>query len=536
MRVAVYARVSTIRQAQTQSIEQQLVRLEAYLQQQGWTLDRRHIYRDDGYSGASLKRPALDQLRDRAALAELDVVIITVPDRLARKYVHQVLLIEEFEQHGCRVEFIDRPMSQDPHDQLLLQIRGAVAEYERTLISERMRRGRLMKLQTGRLLPWAKPPFGYLADPQRPRDPAGLRRDPVAAMVVEQVFAWYLEEGATLYSVAKRLTEAGIRTPGGQPRWNTASVRLILRNLAYTGTAHANRYQTVPARQRRSALLPVGRGESSFRRPPEEWIAVSVPAIVSREVFNSVQEKLSRNKQQARRNNKSHDYLLRARVSCGVCRLSASARTHTSDYQSYVCHGRTDALRTGPGERCQGRYIPAQQLDELVWQDVCALLTEPEHITSALERAKGGHWLAEELQGRQSHVRQAIGQIERQQQRLLEAYLAGVVELAEFERKRRELAQSQESWAAQQRQLEATAQQQIELSAVANGIEAFCAQVRGGLEKATFAQRRALVELLIDRVIVTNGEVEIRYVLPTSPEGPHHPFGHLRKDYRSRFP
>ena len=536
MRVAIYARVSTTRQAQTQTIEQQLTRLRAYLEQQGWAIDLRHIYRDDGYSGASLNRPGLDQLRDRAALAELDVVVITVPDRLARKYVHQVLLIEELQQHGCRVEFIDRPMSQDPHDQLLLQIRGAVAEYERTLISERMRRGRLMKLQTGQLLPWAKPPLGYLADPQRPRDPAGLRRDPVAAVVVEQVFAWYLEEGATLYSVAKRLTEAAIRTPGGQPRWNTASVRLILQNPAYTGTAYANRNQTVEARQRRSALLPVGRGESTVKRPPEEWIAVSVPAIVTQEVFDLVEEKLSRNRQRATRNNKRHNYLLRALVSCGVCRLSASARTHTPGYQYYVCHGRTDALRTDPGERCQGRYIPAQQLDKFVWQDVCALLTEPEHITSALERAQGGHWLPEELQGRRSNVQHAISQIGRQQQRLLEAYVAEVVELAEFERKRQELARSQASWVAQQRQLEALAHQQIELSEVADSIESFCAQVRAGLKKATFAQRRALVELLIDRVIVTDGEVEIRYVLPTSPKGPHYPFGHLRKDYRGEFP
>src|SRR6266511_2280783 len=101
-----------------------------------------HVYRDDGYSGASLGRPGLDRLRDHAALADLDVVLVVAPDRLARNYVHQVLLVDELARHGCRVEFLDRPMSQDPHDQLLLEIRVAVAEYERTLIAERMRRGR----------------------------------------------------------------------------------------------------------------------------------------------------------------------------------------------------------------------------------------------------------------------------------------------------------------------------------------------------------------------------------------------------------
>src|SRR6266568_5137124 len=131
MRAAVYARVPATRQVQAQTIEQQLDRLRAEVAGRGWQLDDQHVYRDDGYSGASLGRPGLDRLRDHAALAELDAVVVAAPDRLARNYVHQVLLIDELAGHGCRVEFLDRPMSDDPHDQLLLQIRGAVAEYER---------------------------------------------------------------------------------------------------------------------------------------------------------------------------------------------------------------------------------------------------------------------------------------------------------------------------------------------------------------------------------------------------------------------
>jgi site-specific DNA recombinase len=141
MRAAIYARVSTPRQARTQKIDQQLERLKGYAQRKSWTLEEEHVYLDEGYSGATLNRPGLDGLRDAVAMAEFEVVLITAPDRLARKYVHQVLLIEELQGCGCRVEFVERPMSSDPNDQLLLQIRGAVAEYERTLISERMRRG-----------------------------------------------------------------------------------------------------------------------------------------------------------------------------------------------------------------------------------------------------------------------------------------------------------------------------------------------------------------------------------------------------------
>src|SRR3954452_18129413 len=143
MRIAIYVRVSTQRQAQTQSIDQQLDRLRHVAADRRWQLAEDQVFRDDGYSGASLRRPGLDRLRDLAALAKLDRILITDPDRLARNYVHQVLLLEELQRHGCRVEFTDRPLSDDPQDQLLLQIRGAVAEYERTLIAERTRRGRL---------------------------------------------------------------------------------------------------------------------------------------------------------------------------------------------------------------------------------------------------------------------------------------------------------------------------------------------------------------------------------------------------------
>ncbi len=289
MEIALYVRVSTSRQQQAQTIEQQLSRLHAQAATQpDWHLAEEHVYRDDGYSGASLNRPGLDRLRDHAALGAFELVLITAPDRLARKYVHQVLLIDELQGRGCQVQFLDRPMSDDPHDQLLLQIRGAVAEYERSLIAERMRRGRQAKLRSGMLLPWTSAPYGYILDPERPRDPSRVRLDPVKAEVVRQIFAWYTDPQipATLYWVAKRLSEQQIPTPSGGPRWNVASVRGILRSAAYAGTAYSGRTHPAPARQRKSALRPVGPGHSHQPAPAEEWIAVRVPAIVSQDTFD----------------------------------------------------------------------------------------------------------------------------------------------------------------------------------------------------------------------------------------------------------
>jgi site-specific DNA recombinase len=298
MRIAIYVRVSTQRQAQAQTIEQQIERLRAHVRGLGEHLADDDIFRDDGYSGASLRRPGLDRLRDRAALASFDRLYVTDPDRLARNYVHQVLLIEELQQHGCQVEFLDRPMSRDPHDQLLLQIRGAVAEYERTLIAERTRRGRQHMFRTGQMLPWTRPPYGYRLDPERPRDPSGVRLEPAEAAVVAEIFAWYVRDGHTLLGLVKQLHELGVPSPSGKPYWGLASVRGVLTNPSYTGQVYAGRTRYRPAKVRRSATHPIGRPhETAVPVPEEEWIAVgAIPAIVTREQFDLARAKLATNR------------------------------------------------------------------------------------------------------------------------------------------------------------------------------------------------------------------------------------------------
>ena len=262
MRVAIYGRVSTSHQVEHQTIDQQLARLVAHVgahAAEGWALDPAHVFRDDGSSGAVLVRPGLDRLRDAIKGREIDRVLVTAPDRLARNYVHQMVLLEEWARAGCATEFLDRPMSDDPHDHLLLQIRGAVAEYERTLIAERMRRGRLAKLRAGTLLPWTYAPYGYRLSPDRPRDPAGVTTDPAEAAVVAELFALYREPGTSLRQLALHLDTRGVPTPRGRPRWSSPTIRGILRNPTYTGEVYAQRTHYRAPTHRRSATHPIGR-------------------------------------------------------------------------------------------------------------------------------------------------------------------------------------------------------------------------------------------------------------------------------------
>jgi site-specific DNA recombinase len=302
MRIAIYVRVSTAQQVHAQTIDQQVDRLQTYCQSQHWPWETAQIFRDDGYSGAVLQRPGLERLRHHAAHAAFDCILITSLDRLARNYIHQMLLLDEFTRAGCPVHFLDQPSVQNPQDQLLLQIRSAVAEYERSIIIDRLRRGRRYKYQQGILLPWTTTPFGYRTDPDHPRDPHGVHCDPVTAPVVENMFRMYLEPGATLASVAKWLADCHVPTPTGHQVWRTNSVRRILANPVYKGEIYAGQERSRPVQRRRSPLAAVGRrGRSEHRMPPEEWIFVTrISAIVSEELWNAVQAKLATNQSSGR--------------------------------------------------------------------------------------------------------------------------------------------------------------------------------------------------------------------------------------------
>jgi site-specific DNA recombinase len=208
----------------------------------------------------------------------------------------------------------------------------------------------------------------------------------------------------------------------------------------------------------------------------------------------------------------------------------------------YLCAGKAAAGSGGPhlpkslGGHCPARYIPVCALDDLVWRDLCAVLTHPDSITYALRRSQAGAWLPQELQARRVQLQQGQRQLDHQVQRLGDAYQAGVMPLEEYRQRRVALERQQQALQRRQEQVETQVDQQQALAQVTSSLTGFCERVKGGLARATFDQRRQLVELLIDRVVVTDGDVEIRYVFPTTPASEHIRFSHLRTDYQHGLP
>ena len=180
---------------------------------------------------------------------------------------------------------------------------------------------------------------------------------------------------------------------------------------------------------------------------------------------------------------------------------------------------------------CPSRFIPAAELDAVVWADLCTMLQTPELLADALQRARNGAWMPQALQQQQLTIRKARRSLGRQQERLLDAYLAGAIDLPTFEKRRQGLTDRDDELAAREGEILAQGQRLLDTAALLHSTTDVCARLRQNLDGASFARRRELVELLIDRVIVTDGDVEIRYVVPTSETSLHTRFCQLRQDY-----
>jgi site-specific DNA recombinase len=289
MKAAIYARVSTDKQGRDQTVDSQLDALRRWANARGHELKDDHAYIDEGYSGARLDRPALDRLRDAAREGEFDVLGVYSPDRLARRYAYQVLLLEELRKAACAVEFIERPISDDPHDQLLLQIQGAIAEYERAVLGERFRRGKLQKARAGHWIA-GQAPYGYRYVPDRDGVPGHLEVEEVEAAVVRLLYRWLIDERMTVRQILKRLAAGPWRPRNGKRLWSNSVVHRVLSDPLYAGTAYANRHVLVAPRRPRTAGPRAGLPTCRKPRPREEWIPIPVPAVVDAITYQDASE------------------------------------------------------------------------------------------------------------------------------------------------------------------------------------------------------------------------------------------------------
>ena len=524
MQGALYARVSTSQQEKMDTIESQLATLQAYVASQEYTLFPEHIFLDNGVSGSRLDRPALDRLRDQARLGEFEAVIILSPDRLARSYPHQWVLLEELKKVGCRVIFLANPFGDSPHGQLLAQMQGMIAEYERSQITERTRRGRLHKARKAEFMPWAYRIYGYRSTPKQAGMPPRVEIHPEQADVVREIFGWLLHEQLTTRQIVKRLNAQHIPTRTGQNQvWHAASVRSILTKRIYTGHSYYNKTKTgVPRKETRRKFNTRKDNYAREGRPPEEWVPITAPALISAPIFAKAQEQLQRNQAKARRAYQptSQRYLLRTLVRCGHCQLHMQATRHRSVCKSYTylyyqCAGK-DPVTTGRMQRCPARLVRADRLDALVWTLVRALLQHPQAILQE-------YALWQQIQqGQQGQFQDQLDRVdlhrhnvERQLQRLIDAYQEEVLTLQELAPRREQITQRLKGLAQERTQLEQQRDTTIKWEHIASNIEHFRTLLGSNVDRLCFEDRQTVIQLLVEKVVVSrDGAVEVHHVLP----------------------
>lgn len=347
MNAAIYARVSTAAQAEKgYSLQTQIEACTNKALRLGATTIKEYV--DDGYSGAFLERPKLDELRDALAAKLHDYVIIYDTDRLARDTMLLLLITEEIEKTATLV-YVNSEYSKTPEGQLFYEIKGSFAKYERIRIQDRFNRGRRGKLRKGLPLRDSKI-LGYdFVEGQYVVNES-------EAQLVRHIYQLYIDTPGGYAKLVHILHEEGILSSTGK-KWSKSSINALLRRENYTGTYYAYKNYRKKTGAKTSKVL---------HRDKSEWIQMHCPAIVSQQLFDAVQQKLKTNRIKRTRETK-YESLLQGVLCCGICgRKMSHARFKGVTY--YMCGANKDKAGT-----CSNRICKAQIVDEMAWKMLQAI-------------------------------------------------------------------------------------------------------------------------------------------------------------------
>jgi site-specific DNA recombinase len=408
-RAILYARVSTDEQAKSgYSLAQQMEALREYAAREGYEVLEEVI--DPGQSGASLERPGMDRIRDLVAAGGVSVVLAQDRDRFAREPAYHYLLRREFEERGCKLKALNDRGDESPEGELTDGILDQLAKFERAKTAERTRRGKLRKVQEGKLLAGSVPNFGFKFNPTRD----GYEVDEEAMRIVRRIFYLIGVEGRTLYGVGKVLRGKDVPTPNGKKLWSQTSVRKIINNDVYRpherheiegliapeivakldphekhGLWWFNKYRITSKHtvENTSDGRHYRKKTKTMRKPESEWIAVPVPdSGVPREWVDAARAAI-RNNRKASSNGDRFWELSGGITWCGLCGArmctnvvkGGSGRKHFY----YRCWKR---MKFGEDACPLPASYQAHRVESAVWEFVSSLLKNPEQLRADLDR------------------------------------------------------------------------------------------------------------------------------------------------------
>jgi DNA invertase Pin-like site-specific DNA recombinase len=514
---AIYARVPGARQAKDETIGSQTAALREHAARNGLEVPAEWVFEDAGHSGATLVRPALERLRDLAAQGCVDVVLVYSPDRLARKFAYQALLIEEFSRAGARVEFVKGPRGDSPEDQLLVQFQGMFAEYEKAQLAERYRRGKAYRARAGSVNVLGGAPFGYHYIRKTPE--CGARYEVIEheAALVAELFRRYADDGATIADLARWLTSQGVPTRTGKHRWDRSVIWGMLRNPAYAGRAVFGKtkiLQEQPGLNRVARLQgrSVPRAAKTVDSPREDWTEIPVPALVDAQTSERVQDRLADNKRFAPRNSKLPASLLQGMAACTACGYAyyrTSARTTARKIYYYRCLG-SDSYRYEGGRVCANPPVRADYLDQVVWEHITGLLADPALIQAEIDRRLEQARTSDPVTRQRAQLQTALAKAGKSVTAMIEAYSEQLITIDELRAKMPHLRAREANLRSQ---LDSLDDQDAYLK-LADDLDGFLTQLRGRAATASTDDQRHVLKLLVKDVLIGPEKITIRHRIP----------------------
>ena len=516
---AIYARVSSDKQREENTIASQTAALIAFAGEHQFEVPREWVFEDDGYSGASLIRPGLERVRDLAAEGLIQAVLVYAPDRLSRRYAHQILLIEELARAGVETVFIRAPRRSTPEDELLVQFQGMIAEYERAQILERSRRGKRHRARQGEVSVLSGAPFGYRFIRKTDHSAAYYEVDEEQARIVRQIFELYSVQGLSIGAIARLMNERAVPTCKRRGRWERSTVWGMLRNPAYKGEACFGKTMIAPRQRITRPIRMRGgvatRNSASHERAREDWITIAVPPIVGEATFALAQERLQTNKIHAPRRTVTPSVVqgLVSCTKCGYALYRASTRSSARKIYYYRCLG-SDAYRHLSGPVCNNRPVRQDLLDDVVWTEIVRLLEDPRLIQTEIERRLS---VAREADPTKRHVealRRDLVRIRKGIDRLLTAYQEGLLPIEELRERMPELRRREK---ASNAELQAITDQSVTRAAylrLAETLNTFLTRLRSSAGALDISERQRVMRLLVKEVLVGDDKIIIRHCIP----------------------
>ncbi len=515
--IAVYGRVSTSNQENEGTIETQLSAVNLFAEKNGHTIVQKYI--DNGWSGDSLARPGLDQMREDAKKKIWEAVLIYDPDRLARRYSYQELVMDELKEAGISVLFVTVPEAKNDEDKIMYGMRGLFAQYERMKIAERFRLGKVRKAKEGHIIA-SEAPYGYtfiLKKGKRGDSDFAQGRYEIndrEAQIVKRIFSWVANDGLTLRGIVRKLQDLEIK-PRKSKRgvWNTSTLSTLLRNKTYIGEGHyGSTYAVVPENPIKKEGYRKIKKTSRRSKPENEWIKISVPKIIDEDLFTRVGEKLKSNFLLSVRNTKN-EYLFAGKIWCTCGQRRAGEGPQKGKHLYYRC---TDRVKSFPlASNCNERGLNARIVDKLVWQRMAKVMSSKDLLNKQVER-----WLNSKKGIKASTInieetKKEIAKLKDQEDRYAKAYGAGAITLDQLKQYIAPLKEKLSSFNGQIEKAQFESEDvNKNLIPSLNEVQEFCEEVSEKLNDLNFEGKKGIVRSIIDKVVGTNDELQVYGYIP----------------------